>query len=59
MSYRLRQQVDEIEKLTLHPAVSRVAGYLVAQASSEVPIRVQGQDVVLLDVEGLRACAED
>ena len=96
MSYRLRQQVDEIEKLTLHPAVSRLAGYLVAQASSEVPqshgihltapknviasrlgiqpetfsrvaarlmkdglIRVQGQDVVLLDLEGLRACAED
>lgn len=96
MSYRLRQQVDEIERLTLHPAVSRLAGYLVAQASSEVPrshgvhltapknviasrlgiqpetfsrvaarlmkdglIRVQGQDVVLLDVEGLRACAED
>ena len=96
MSYRLRQQVDEIEKLTLHPAVSRLAGYLVAQASSEVPqspgvhltapknviasrlgiqpetfsrvaarlmkdglIRVRGQDVVLLDVDGLRACAED
>ena len=96
MSYRLRQQVDEIERLTLHPAVSRLAGYLVAQATSEVPrstgvhltapknviasrlgiqpetfsrvaarlvkdglIRVQGQDVVLLDVEGLRACAED
>ena len=96
LSYRLRQQVDEIEKLTLHPAVSRLAGYLVEQASSEVPqpsgvhltapknviasrlgiqpetfsrvaarlmrdglIRVQGQDVVLLDVDGLRACAED
>ena len=96
MSRRLRQQVDEIERLTLHPAVSRLAGYLVAQASSEVPqsygihltapknviasrlgiqpetfsrvaarlmkdglIRVHGQDVVLLDVEGLRACAED
>ena len=99
MSYRLRQQVDEIDRLTLHPAVSRLAGYLVAQTSSEVPryrqapgvhltapknviasrlgiqpetfsrvaarlvknglIRVQGQDVVLLDVEGLRACAED
>ena len=37
MSRRLRQQVDEIERLTLHPAVSRLAGYLVAQASSEVP----------------------
>ena len=96
MSYRLRQQVDEIEKLTLHPAVSRLAGYLVAQASSEIPqshgvhltapknviasrlgiqpetfsrvagrlvkdglISVQGQDVVLLDIKGLRACAED
>ena len=96
MSRRLRQQVDEIERLTLHPAVSRLAGYLVAQASSEVPqsygihltapknviasrlgiqpetfsrvaarlmkdglIRVQGQDVVLLDVEGLRTRAED
>ena len=96
MSHRLRQQIDEIEKLTLHPAVSRLAGYLVAQASTEVPqphgvhltapknviasrlgiqpetfsrvaarlmkdglIRVQGQDVVLLDIEGLRACAED
>ena len=96
MSRRLRQQVDEIERLTLHPAVSRLAGYLVAQASSQVPqphgihltapknviasrlgiqpetfsrvsarlmkdglIRVRGQDVVLLDVEGLRACAED
>ena len=96
MSRRLRQQVDEIERLTLHPAASRLAGYLVAQASSEVPqphgihltapknviasrlgiqpetfsrvaarlmkdglIRVQGQDVVLIDVEGLRACAEE
>ena len=96
MSYRLRQQVDEIEKLTLHPAVSRLAGYLVGQASCEVPrshgihlkapknviasrlgiqpetfsrvaarlvkdglIRVQGQDIVLLDLEGLRACAEE
>ena len=96
MSRRLRQQVDEIERLTLHPAVSRLAGYLVAQASTEVPqphgvhltapknviasrlgiqpetfsrvaarwmkdglIRVRGQDVVLLDIEGLRACAED
>ena len=96
MSHRLRQQVDEIERLTLHPAVSRLAGYLVAQTSSELPrsheihlaapknviasrlgiqpetfsrvaarlmrdglIRVRGQDVVLLDVEGLRARAED
>lgn len=96
LSYRLRQQVDEIEKLTLHPAVSRLAGYLVEHASSGIPksagvhltapknviasrlgiqpetfsrvaarlvkdglIRVQGQDVVLLDVEGLRVRAED
>ena len=96
LSYRLRQQVDEIEKLTLHPAVSRLAGYLVEQVPSDVPlspgvhltapknviasrlgiqpetfsrvaarlmkdglIRVQGQDIVLLDVEGLRARAED
>ncbi len=95
LSRRLRQQVDEIEKLTLHPAVSRLAGYLVeqlprgVQASSGIHlsapkniiasrlgiqpetfsrtaarlmkdglIRVQGQDVVLLDVEGLRARAE-
>ena len=96
LSVRLRQQVDEIEKLTLHPAVSRLAGYLVEQVPGDVPlspeihlvapknviasrlgiqpetfsrvaarlmkdglIRVQGQDVVLLDVEGLRARAED
>lgn len=96
LSVRLRQQVDEIEKLTLHPAVSRLAGYLVEQVPGSVPlspevhlpapknviasrlgiqpetfsrvasrlmkdglIRVQGQDVVLLDVEGLRARAED
>ena len=96
LSFRLRQQVDEIEKLTLHPAVSRLAGYLVAQVPGDVPlspevhlvapknviasrlgiqpetfsrvaarlmkdglIRVQGQDIVLLDVEGLRARAED
>ena len=96
LSYRLRQQVDEIEKLTLHPAVSRLAGYLVEQASWSAPqtpgvhlvapknviasrlgiqpetfsrvaarlmrdglIRVQGQDIVLLDVDGLRARAED
>ena len=96
LSYRLRQQVDEIEKLTLHPAVSRLAGYLVEQVPGNVPassevhlsapknviasrlgiqpetfsrvaarlmqdglIRVRGQDVVLLDVEGLRARAED
>ena len=96
LSYRLRQQVDEIEKLTLHPAVSRVAGYLVEQVPRDAVlspgvhlkapkniiasrlgiqpetfsraaarlmkdglIRVQGQDVVLLDVEGLRARAED
>ena len=96
LSYRLRQQVDEIEKLTLHPAVSRFAGYLVEQVPGNVPvsseihlsapknviasrlgiqpetfsrvaarlmqdglIRVRGQDVVLLDVEGLRARAED
>ena len=37
LSYRLRQQVDEIEKLTLHPAVSRLAGYLIEQAPSDVP----------------------
>ena len=96
LSYRLRQQVDEIEKLTLHSAASRLAGYLVGQVPGDVPlspgvhlpapknviasrlgiqpetfsrvaarlmkeglIRVQGQDVVLLDVEGLRARAED
>ena len=96
LSARLRQQVDEIEKLTLHPAVSRLAGYLVEQVPGDVPlspevhlgapknviasrlgiqpetfsrvaarlmkdglIRVQGQDIVLLDVEGLRARAED
>ena len=96
LSSRLRQQVDEIEKLTLHPAVSRVAGYLVEQVSSDVTlspgvhltapknviasrlgiqpetfsrvaarlmkdglIRVQGHDIVLLDLEGLRARAED
>ena len=96
LSTRLRQQVDEIEKLTLHPAVSRLAGYLVAQVPGEMPfapeihltapknviasrlgiqpetfsrvaarlmkdglIRVQGQDVVLLDVEGLQARARD
>ena len=96
LSYRLRQQVDEIEKITLHPAVSRLAGYLIEQAPSDVPptsgihltapknviasrlgiqpetfsrlagrlmkdglIRVRGQDIVLLDVEGLRARAED
>ena len=95
LSRRLRQQVDEIEKLTLHPAVSRLAGYLVeqlprgVQASSGIHlsapkniiasrlgiqpetfsrtaarlmqdglIRVQGQDIVLLDVEGLRARAD-
>ena len=96
MSRRLRQQVDEIERLTLHSAVSRLAGYLVEQVPGGVPvssevhltapkniiasrlgiqpetfsrvaarlmrdglIRVRGQDVVLLDVEGLRARAED
>ena len=96
MSHRLRQQVDEIERLTLHSAVSRLAGYLVEQVPGDVPvssevhltapkniiasrlgiqpetfsrvaarlmrdglIRVRGQDVVLLDVEGLRARAED
>ena len=96
LSRRLRQQVDEIDRLTLHSAVSRFAGYLVEQASCSVRrpdrvqltapknviasrlgiqpetlsriaarlmkeglIRVQGQDIVLLDVEGLRARAED
>ena len=95
LSRRLRQQVDEIEKLTLHPAVSRLAGYLVEQLPQGVHvsagvhlsapkniiasrlgiqpetlsriaarlmkdglIRVQGQDIVLLDVEGLRARAD-
>ena len=95
LSKRLRQQVDEIEKLALHSAVSRLADYLVEQAprgsvlSSEVHlpapknviaarlgiqpetfsrvaarlmkehlIRVQGQNIVLLDIEGLRARAE-
>ena len=95
LSYRLRQQVDEIEKLTLHSAVSRLAGYLVEQIPRDAHvsrgvhlpapknviasrlgiqpetfsrtaarlikdglIRVQGQDVVLLDVEGLRARAD-
>ena len=95
LSRRLRQQVDEIEKLTLRPAASRLAGYLVEQIPRDVPvspgihlpapknviasrlgvqpetfsriaarlmkdglIRVQGQDVVLLDVEGLRARAD-
>ena len=38
LSFRLRQQVDEIEKLTLHPAVSRLAGYLVAQVPGDVPL---------------------
>ena len=96
LSHRLRQQVDEIEKLTLHPAISRVAGYLVAQVPGDVPLSpeihltapknviasrlgiqpetfsrvasrlmkddlicVQGQYIVLLDVEGLRARAEE
>ena len=96
LSYRLRQQVNEIEKLTLHPAVSRLAGFLVAQVPRDLPlspeihlpapknviasrlgiqpetfsrvasrlmkdglIRVRGQDVVLLDIEGLRLRAED
>ncbi len=96
LSGRLRQQVDEIEKLTLHPAVSRLAGYLVEQVPADVPlssgihlpapknviasrlgiqpetfsrvaarlmkdglIRMQGQDIVLLDMEGLRARARD
>ncbi len=96
LSNRLRQQVDEIDKLTLHSAVSRLAGYLIGQVPGDVPlspevhltapknviasrlgiqpetfsrvaarlmkdglIRVQGQDIVLLDVEGLRARAED
>ena len=95
LSRRLRQQVDEIEKLTLHSAVSRLAGYLVEQLPRGVHvstgvhlcapkniiasrlgiqpetfsrtaarlmkdglIRVQGQDIVLLDVEGLRTRAE-
>ena len=95
LSHRLRQQVDEIEKLTLHSAVSRLAGYLVEQLPRGVQvssgihlrapkniiasrlgiqpetfsrtaarlmkdglIRVQGQDVVVLDVEGLRARAD-
>jgi len=95
LSGRLRQQVDEIDRLTLHSAVSRFAGHLVEQAScgrrpdriqltapknviasrlgiqpetlsriaarlmKEGLIRVQGQDIVLLDVEGLRTRAED
>lgn len=95
LSRRLRQQVDEIDKLTLHSAASRLAGYLVEQASCDVPrpariqlaapknviasrlgfqpetlsrttarlmkeglIRVEGQDIVLLDLAGLRARAE-
>ena len=95
LSSRLRQQVDDIEKLTLHPAASRLADYLIGQVPDDVPlcsgihlqapknviasrlgiqpetfsrvaarlmkeglIRMQGQDVVLLDVEGLRARAE-
>lgn len=94
LSARLRRQVDEIEKLSLHSAVSRLADYLVAQVPDEVRlaseihlpapknviasrlgfqpetfsrvsarlvkdglIRVQGQDVVLLDVDGLRTRA--
>ena len=94
LSHRLRRQVDEIEMLTLHSAVSRLAGYLVEQASSGVLqstgvhlnapknviasrlgiqpetfsrvagrlmkdglIQVRGQDIVLLDVEGLHARA--
>ena len=96
LSSRLRQQVDEIERLTLHPAGSRLAGYLVDQVRQELPassgihltapkhviasrlgfqpetfsrvaarlmkdglIQVQGQDIVLLDIEGLRARAAD
>jgi len=96
LSHRLRQQVDEIEKLTLHPAGSRLAGYLVEQVRQELPvssgihltapkhviasrlgiqpetfsrvagrlmkdglIQMQGQDIVLLDLEGLRARAAD
>ena len=95
LSHRLRQQVDEIEKLTLHSAASRLAGYLVeqiprgahiswairltapknviasrlgiqpetfsrtaARLMQDGLIRVQGQDIVLLDVEGLRARAD-
>ena len=95
LSHRLRQQVDEIEKLTLHSAASRLAGYLVEQVPRGVHvsravhltapknviasrlgiqpetfsrtaarlmkdglIHMQGQDVVLLDVEGLRARAD-
>lgn len=96
LSNRLRHQVDQIEKLALHSAVSRVADYLVEQVprgavmSSEVHlpapknviaarlgiqpetfsrvaarlmkehlIRVQGQNIVLLDIEGLRARAHE
>ena len=95
LSHRLRQQVDEIEKLTLHSAASRLADYLVEQIPRDAHvsrgvhltapknviasrlgiqpetfsrtaarlikdglIRVQGQDIVLLDVEGLRARAD-
>ena len=95
LSSRLRRQVDEIEKLSLHSAVSRLADYLVAQVPRDVRlvsdvrlpapknviasrlgfqpetfsrvaarlvkdglIRVRGQDVVLLDIEGLRARAD-
>ena len=95
LSFRLRRQVDEIEKLSLHSAVSRLADYLVAQVPRDVRlvsdvrlpapknviasrlgfqpetfsrvaarlvkdglIRVRGQDVVLLDIQGLRARAD-
>ena len=36
LSHRLRQQVDEIEKLTLQPASRRLAAYLVEQLPREV-----------------------
>ena len=38
LSGRLRQQVDEIEKLTLHSAVSRLADYLVEQIPRDAHI---------------------
>ena len=96
LSNRLRHQVDEIEKLALHSAVSRLADYLVehvprgkvmasedhlpapknviaarlgiqpetfsrvaARLMKEHLIRVQGQNIVLLDIDGLRARAAE
>ena len=38
LSRRLHRQVDEVEKLALHPAGCRLAAYLLEQLPSEVPV---------------------